>query len=79
LSFFCGLFLSFFFVWGKKRFDGVFISWDKKTIVVRKVAAFEREKKKLDSFFTYFIKPLPPVLVFKKDGDFDDDNALSSV
>ena len=32
-----------FFVWGKKRFDGVFISWDKKTIVVQKVAAFERK------------------------------------
>ena len=39
-----------------------------------------REKKKMDSlFFTRFIKPLPPVLVFKKDDDFDDDNALSSV
>ena len=38
-----------------------------------------RERKKMDSFFTYFIKPLPPVLVFKKDDDFDDDNALSSV
>jgi hypothetical protein len=78
----------FFFVWGKKRFDvGVFISWDKKTIVVvvQKVAAFEREKKKNwihYLFFTRFIKPLPPVLlVFKKDDDddFDDDNnALSS-
>ena len=43
------LFILFFFVWGKKRFDGVFISWDKKTIVVvvQKVAAFEREKKKI--------------------------------
>ena len=84
LYFFVVSFYPFFFVWGKKRFDGVFISWDKKTIVVvvQKVAAFEREKKKNwihYLFFTRFIKPLPPVLVFKKDDDFDDDNALSSV
>jgi hypothetical protein len=87
LYFFVVSFYPFFFVWGKKRFDGVFISWDKKTIVVvvQKVAAFEREKKKNwihYLFFTRFIKPLPPVLlVFKKDDDddFDDDNnALSS-
>ena len=74
-----------FFLFGEKKdsMEYLFISWDKKTIVVQKVAAFEREKKKLDSlFFTRFIKPLPPVLlVFKKDDDddFDDDNnALSS-
>ena len=49
LYFFVVSFYPFFFVWGKKRFDGVFISWDKKTIVVvvQKVAAFEREKKKI--------------------------------
>ena len=34
-----------FFCLGKKKIRWRFISWDKKTIVVQKVAAFEREKK----------------------------------
>ena len=79
--FFCGLFLSFFFCLGKKRFDGVFIYFvGQKNNRRPKSGGFRERKKKLDSlFFTRFIKPLPPVLVFKKDDDFDDDNALSSV
>ena len=36
-----------FFLFGEKKdsMEYLFISWDKKTIVVQKVAAFEREKK----------------------------------
>ena len=74
--FFVVSFYPFFFVWGK-RFDGVFISWDKKNNRP-KSGGFREKKKKLDSFFVRFIKPLPPVVLFKKDDDFDDDdNALS--
>lgn len=38
-----------FFLFGEKKdsMEYLFISWDKKTIVVQKVAAFEREKKKI--------------------------------
>jgi len=48
LYFFVVSFYPLFFVWGKKdSMEYLFISWDKKTIVVvvQKVAAFEREKK----------------------------------
>ena len=72
-----------FFCLGKKRFDvGVFIYLFRGT---KKQSSSSSKKwrpsrEKLDSlFFTRFIKPLPPVLVFKKDDDFDDGNALSSV
>ena len=65
-----------FFLFGEKDSMEYLFRGTKKTIV-QKVAAFER-KKKLDSFFVRFIKPLPPVVLFKKDDDFDDDdNALS--
>jgi len=67
-----------FFLFGEKKDSMEYLFRGTKKTIVQKVAAFER-KKKLDSFFVRFIKPLPPVLVFKKDDDFDDDNALSSV
>lgn len=87
LYFFVVSFYPFFFVWGKKRFDGkvfiyLFRGTKKQSSSSSKKWRLSREK--LDSlFFTRFIiKPLPPVLlVFKKDDDddFDDDNnALSS-
>lgn len=69
-----------FFCLGKKKIRWSIYFVGQKNNRRPKSGGFRERKKKLDSlFFTRFIKPLPPVLVFKKDDDFDDDNALSSV
>ena len=72
-----------FFCLGKKKIRWsiyLFRGTKKQSSSSKKWRLSIEKKKKLDSlFFTRFIKPLPPVLVFKKDDDFDDDNALSSV
>ena len=67
-----------FFLFGEKKDSMEYLFRGTKKQSSSKKWRLSREK--LDSlFFTRFIKPLPPVLVFKKDDDFDDDNALSSV
>ena len=75
------LFILFFCLGKKKiRWSIYLFRGTKKQSSSKKWRLSRERKKKLDSlFFTRFIKPLPPVLVFKKDDDFDDDNALSSV
>ena len=74
------LFILFFCLGKKKIRWSIYLFRGTKKQSSSKKWRLSREKKKMDSlFFTRFIKPLPPVLVFKKDDDFDDDNALSSV
>ena len=74
------LFILFFCLGKKKIRWSIYLFRGTKKQSSSSSKKWRLSREKLDSlFFTRFIKPLPPVLVFKKDDDFDDDNALSSV